>query len=341
MKTNSEIYEIVMARKGEYETRKTARNKQIMAAGVGVLVLALCVGVGVAAQKGGAPVVKAGGSSAETGTIVPAGNPAEQTAVTRPDDPTAGEDPVVFPPDQNGNREAAWNGNGEPAQTTKIYGGANVPDEGRSGAPRKPDPTEPTTATPKDGAGSTYGGDIQSGGWVIPVVPDVTGAKPGVKVVGEKITDAEALAYLQENTWIGSALAASGVQTEDITYSKAGYCHVSYDGAEGKPLEVRQNFRDYLAYSGGKLIAIITVTKENGKLSATPAFGGPWFGDYDAFLRAHKGEKLLYVYAGWMEIIITPNNQYVNPQGTDVSAYFAGVENPYEYFYHEAATYTP
>lgn len=343
MKTNSEIYEIVMARKDEYETRKTARNKQIMAAGVGMIVLALCVGIGVAAQKGNVPIAPAAGESQTADKpIVPGGAFEEQTAVTRPDDPTVPEDPVVFPPFQNGNREAAWNGNGEPAQTTKIYGGANVPDEGRSGAPRKPDPTEPTTATPKDGAGSTYGGDIQSGGWVIPVVPDVTGAKPGVKVVGEKITDAEALAYLQENTWIGSALAASGVQTEDITYSKAGYCHVSYDGAEGKQLEVRENFRDYLAYNeSGKLIAIITLTKENGKLSASPAFGGPWFGNYTAFLNAHKGEKLLYVYAGWMEIIITPNNQYVNPQGTDVSAYFAGVENPYEYFYHEAATYTP
>ena len=340
MKTNSEIFEIVMARKDEYETRKTARNKQIMAAGVGVLVLALCVGIGVAAQKGGAPVVKAGGSSAETGTIVPADNTAAQTAVTRPDDPTAREDPVIFPPDQNGNREAAWNGNGEPAQTTKIYGGANVPDEGRSGAPATK-PTETTAKAPEDGAGSTYGGPTQSGGWMIPCVPAVTGAEPGVKAVGEKITDDEALAYLRENTWIGSALAASGVPVENITYSKTGYCHVSYDGAEGKPLEVRQNFRDYLAYSGGKLIAIITVTKENGKLSATPAFGGPWFDDYDAFLRAHKGEKLLYVYAGFMEIIITPDNRYVNPQGTDVAAYFEGVENPYAYFYSDAATYTP
>ena len=148
-------------------------------------------------------------------------------------------------------------------------------------------------------------------------------------------------AYLRENTWIGSALAAGGVSADDITYSETGYCHVSYDGTEGKPLEVRESFRDYLAYNDGKLIAIITVTKENGKLSASPAFGGPWFGKYDAFLKGHKGEKLLYVYAGWMEIIITPDNRYVNPQGTDVSAYFAGVENPYAYFYNEAATYTP
>lgn len=329
MKTNNEIFDLVMERKGEYETHRSANRKRFAAAGVGVIAVALCVGIGVAAQKGNIPIAKGNG---ESGTAVSENNAVEQTAVTRPDDPTVDEESVIFPPDQSG----------ETAQTTKIYGGANVPEEAtdRAGAPWKPDPTETTTAKPQDGSGSTYGG-VQSSGGCIPVVPAATGAKPGVNVVGEKITDAEAKAYLRENTWIGSALTASGVPANDLTYSETGYCHVSYDGAEGKQLELRQNFRDYLAYSGGKLIAIITVTKENGQLSATPAFGGPWFSEYDAFLNAHKGEELLYVYAGFMEIIITPDNQYVNPQGTDVSAYFEGVEKPYAYFYNDAATYTP
>ena len=340
MKTNNEIFDLVMERKSEYETQRSARRKRLTAAGVGVAVIALCVGIGVAALKGGTPAVKAGGEDKTNAcTTGQDGNAVEQTAVTRPDDPTVSEDPVVFPPYESG--EAAWNGNGEPAQTTKIYGGANVPEEStdRAGAPWKPDPTETTTAAPKDGSG---GVSEWSGGPMIPAVPAVTGAKPGVKVVGEKITDAEAKAYLAENTWVGSALAASGVSFEDISYSETGYCHVSYDGTEGKQLEVRQNFRDYLAYSdSGKLIAIITLTKENGKLSASPAFGGPWFDRYAAFLKGHKGEKLLYVYAGWMEIVITPDGKCYNPQGSDVSAYMEGVENPYAYFYNEAATYTP
>ena len=331
MKTNNEIFDLVMERKGEYETRRSANRKRFAAAGVGVIAVALCVGIGVAAQKGNIPV-KAGGENETEGWVEPSGSAEEQTAVTRPDDEVDIAEPVIFPPYHSG----------ETAQTTKIYGGATVPEEDtdRAGAPWKPDPTETTTAKPQDGSGSTLGG-VQSSGGCIPVVPAATGARPGVNVVGEKITDAEAKAYLRENTWIGSALAASGVPADNIRYSETGYCHVSYDGAEGKQLELRQNFRDYLAYSGGKLIAIITVTKENGQLSATPAFGGPWFSEYDAFLNAHKGEELLYVYAGFMEIIITPDNQYVNPQGTDVSEYFEGVENPYAYFYCDAATYTP
>ena len=333
MKTNSEIFDLVMERKGEYETHRSANRKRFAAAGVGVIAVALCVGIGVAAQKGNIPVKAGGENETEACWVEPSGSAEEQTAVTRPDDEVDIAEPVIFPPDQSG----------KAAQTTKIYGGANVPEEAtdRAGAPWKPDPTETTTAKSQDGSGSTYGG-VQSSGGCIPVVPAATGARPGVKVVGEKITDAEAKAYLRENTWIASALSASGVPADNITYSETGYCHVSYDGTEGKQLELRQNFRDYLAYSdSGKLIAIITVTKENGKLSATPAFGGPWFSEYDAFLNAHKGEELLYVYAGFMEIIITPDNQYVNPQGTDVSAYFEGVEKPYAYFYNDAATYTP
>ena len=261
-----------MTRKDEYETQRTARNKRIAAAGAGVLVIAICVGIGVAALKGNTPVVKADGDSqSENSSVTPADSTAEQTgvsyAVTRPNDTTVGNEAVIFPPDYGS----------ETTQTSKIYGGANVPDEGvnRTGAPETK-PTETTTAASKDGSG---GVSEWSGGPMIPAVPAVTGAKPGVKVVGEKITDAEAKAYLAENTWVGSALAASGVSFEDISYSETGYCHVSYDGTEGKQLEVRQNFRDYLAYSdSGKLIAIITITKENGKLSASPAFGGPWFG---------------------------------------------------------------
>lgn len=329
MKTNMEIYDLVMERKDEYEAQKAARMKRLTAAGVGVIAIALCVGIGVAAQKGNIPVKAGGESQAEDGTVVPGSSVAEQTAVTRPDDPTDGEEAAIFPPDQNG----------EAAQTTKIYGGANVPED--AGFYTEDVEAERGGASPQDGSGSLSGGDTQTDGYNLPAIPAVTGAKPGVNVVGEKITDAEASAYLRENTWIASALAASGVPADNITYSETGYCHVSYDGTEGKPLEVRQNFRDYLAYNGDKLVAIITVTKENGKLSATPAFGGLWFSDYDAFLRAHKGEKLLYVYAGFMEIVITPDGRCCNPQGTDVCAYFEGVENPYEYFYNDAATYTP
>ena len=348
MKTNAEIYDIVMERKDEFEVHRRARNRRVGAIGSAVLAVAVCVTLGVAAKNGSLKAVTAAGSQNAAGyegsEIIPSediyGEEAEQTAVSKADDDNAAGNP----------NETEWTGK-EMQTTDKIYSGAIVPGES-SGFIDKEDiekgkntksQKENTTAPPNDNSGGTYGGD-GVGGWCIPAVPAVSGAKPGVRITGEKITDAEAKAYFAENTWIVSALSSSGVPSDNLRFSDKGYCHVSYDGTEGKQLEVRQNFRDYLVYNNGKLVTIVTLTKENGKLSATPAFGGPHFDDFNAFLQKHKGEELLFVYAGWMEIVITPDGECVNPQGYDISKDYGlndlGV-NPYSYFYCDAATYTP
>lgn len=337
MKTNGEIYDIVMERKKDYEIRTRARNRRIGAIGATALAVAICVTAGVAAHRRSVASVQSrggeNGAGYETSELSAIDNYEEQTAVSRADD--------------NPTEEYT----GKEKQTTQtdiifpgIYEGAVVPessgfiDKEATGKGK-----ETTTAVPKDASGGTFGGNNSGDGnkWMIPATPDATGAKPGVKITGEKITDAEAKAYFKENTWIVSALSSSGVPADNLKFSDKGYCHVSYDGTEGKQLEVRQNFRDYLVYNNGKLVAIVTLTKENGKLSANPAFGGPHFDDYNAFLQKHKGEKLLFVYAGFMEIVITPDGEAVNPQGYDMSGYLDGLDNPYKYFYSEAATYTP
>ena len=184
--------------------------------------------------------------------------------------------------------------------------------------------------------GSPSGGNV--GGWAIPALP----FDKEIKITGEEITDAEAQEYFRKNqNSIISALASSGVSTNSIKISDKGYGHVTYNGEEGKSFEVRQNYRDYLVYNGNELIAIITLWKENGEIFNTPSFGAAWFDDYNKYLQTHKGEKLVYVYAGWFEIIIAPDNTYYNPMGLDASAYLEGIEKPYEIFYHESATYTP
>lgn len=201
--------------------------------------------------------------------------------------------------------------------------------------------TEPPTtqgASAPQHAGDKSGGNI--GGVMIPALPqDRT-----IRYTGEAITDEEAAQYFHENrVWLASALGASGVDADGIRFAESGYCHVSYDGTEGKSFEVRQNFRDYLVWNGDdRLIAIVTLTKENGSLSGTPAFGAPWFNGYNAFLQKHKGEALVFVYAGmWPEMVLTPDGGVFNPQGTDISRYLEGVENPYEIFRCDAATYIP
>lgn len=191
--------------------------------------------------------------------------------------------------------------------------------------------------TKKDADNEKSYGDGVFGGFFIPCVP-----QGEVVTEGEAITDEEAKRYFEENTSIISALSSSGVQTENLKIAEKGYCHVSYSGVENEKLTVKVNHRDYLVYSNDSLVAIITLFRdESGKIFDSPAFGAPWFDEYNNFLCCHKNEKLLYVYAGSAEIVITPENEILNPLGLDAERYFEGIENPYERFYNENAVYVP
>lgn len=192
------------------------------------------------------------------------------------------------------------------------------------------------TETPTDeGAFSGDGFSL----WMIPSLP----FDRSISITGEDITDEEAKAYFETNiNSIISSLASSETPVDNIRISDKGYSHVYYDGTEGKSFEIRQNYRDYLVYNGDKLIAIITLYKENGEIFNTPSFGAKWFDGYGKYLEEHKGEKLVFVYAKFYEIIIAPDNTYYNPMGLGVTDEYIGwLENPYDVFYHELATYIP
>lgn len=170
-------------------------------------------------------------------------------------------------------------------------------------------------------SGGTYGGDIGI---------SVTGIN-AFKETGEAITDEEAQEYFRKNFGsIASSLFESGVAADSLRISEKGYCHANYDESTGGVFEVRQNFRDYLAYNGDELVSIITLVKENGEIYSSPAFGGPWFGDYNRFLQSHKGKKLLYFYIGQAEVIVTPGNEVVNPLGLECTGMFKGYDSVYE-----------
>lgn len=192
----------------------------------------------------------------------------------------------------------------------------------------------PGNDTPtNDGSGDFY----SVGGFMIPCPPQSN----GITFTGEKITDEEAAAYFRQNkVSIVSSLSSSGVAADNIKISEHGYSFISYDGTERKGLEVRQNFRNYLVYNGNRLIAIITLVKENGELSNTVSFGAKWFDGYNQFLQAHAGQKLIFVYAN-VEIVIAPDGSYVSPMGFDVSNYLSWSKNPYEWFYNENVVFIP
>ena len=247
---------------------------------------------------------------------------------------------VIRPPEA----PAVTDGTGRPAQ----YGGPGSEQQptdvrGPADTQSPTDVQSPTGAQDSTAAPDVTDGDGPSGGEIgyysIPTLP----RDREIVAVGEKITDEEAAAYFaQRRGSLAQSLGASGVAADNITISEKGYCHVCYSGSEGEKLEVRENFRDYLVYNGEALVAIVTLYKEDGKLYDTPAFGAAWFADYAAFLRQHAGEALVYVYAGFAELIITPEGGVYSPlPSVRAAAYTAGTEDPYRTFYHPGAVYVP
>lgn len=184
-------------------------------------------------------------------------------------------------------------------------------------------------------------------------------------VTGEKITEEEAREYFNKNSAsLASSLAASGVEIAEIAYEadydgaqvicakdslviRKGYCHVSYDGNtdESKPgLTVKQNFMDFHVYNAGRLVAIVTLVKENGLIYATPAFGAPWFDSFDKALQKYAGKKVLFLYAGAMAYAIAPDGKVIHPQGYESSVKDSGLDkfpDAYNWFYNEQCVYTP
>ncbi|MCR5150794.1 MAG: hypothetical protein K6B52_06175 [Clostridiales bacterium] len=315
-----------MDRKREYDNKKSVIKKRIGSIGTVALALIICLTAGIAAKR---VRIKSLAAADEKSELSIAENYELNTVAS------CGEGAT----DTAGKKE---NDSNKEIQTIQgVQSSTSVPES--SGFIEKEDiarGVETTAVASVKKSGEIYGGETFDNHWMIPATPAAVGAKPGVRITGEKITDSQAKEYFNKNTWIVSSLASSGVSTDNLMFSENGYCHISYDGTEGKQLELRQNFRDYLVWNNEKLVAIVTLTKENGEINATPAFGGPHFDDYNAFLQKHKGEKLLFIYAGWMEIVITPEGEAVNPQGYDMSGYFDGADNPYEYFYFEDATFT-
>ena len=114
-----------------------------------------------------------------------------------------------------------------------------------------------------------------------------------------------------------------------------------YDGTPGKGLEALRNARDYLVYSGDRLAAILTLAKENGVLRHSLAFGPAGYEEYDEYLNAHKGQELMCLYAGSVEIILAPDGDSIDPLGSDVDDHLSWVSDPYEWFYSKDVAFIP
>ena len=166
--------------------------------------------------------------------------------------------------------------------------------------------TSTTAAAVEPEISTGHGPDDTFGGPEAVDPKDVT----GFIVTGEPIGDDEAKAYFAEHMdSILSSLIASGVNAWGAQVKYPGYSHMTLDTTG----DVRRNFRDYQLWVDDGLIAIVTLSKQDGEIYATPAFGAPWFSSFASFLLQHRGEKLLCFYNGFMELFLTPDNELYAP----------------------------
>ena len=333
MKTYEETFHAVLTKRDALLTEKNRRNKTVRRIAVPLACGAVLLAVAAGILRGGVLNKKP--------TVPPEENAPQGTApaVLREESAAQTTAPALSweaPDTQTASRDV-------PAGETGVSRGyaVSVPEVPADGVPTTAAAAPPEPAAAEDGG--NFGGTNKSGGNVgyfnIPVLPqDRT-----LVTTGERITDEEAAAYFAERkSSLAQSLAASGVPASDLRFSEKGYCHVCYSGLEGERLEVRENFRDYLVYNGGSLIAIVTLYKEDGKLFDTPAFGAAWFSDYNAFLQKHRGEALVYVYAGSAEIVLTPDGgMYSALAGIVPEYYMEGIADPYRVFYHPSDVYVP
>lgn len=140
-------------------------------------------------------------------------------------------------------------------------------------------------------------------------------------------------------------LRASGLSIDELRFAPNGYGHIR-TGDSGNELIL--NARDFLLYDGDELVAMVTVIKEPDRISGGLSWGGPWFSEYQAFLEAHKGEALVYLYVGDVDAILTPDGQIFTLLNTGRPGY--GIEDAvdpaeqpryYEFFRRDENTYIP
>lgn len=156
------------------------------------------------------------------------------------------------------------------------------------------------------------------------------------------LTNEEGYSYLENHlVSIKNDLSASGVKLENgLRISAGGYSHMR-TGDSGNEMAV--NARDYLLYSGDKLVSIATVIKESGNISYGLMFGAEWFDNYNSILKKYAGKELVYIYAGDVEVILTPDHKVLSTMGIDLSDVIDADEadSYYNYFKQAQNTYIP
>ena len=344
----------ILEKTAALKQQRTKRSRAVCAsAGAFAVLLGAALLVRqVKSKPGFAPGMGSTGSTTKSAT---AGGETPEL-YNEPSDPSA-LCPGPLLPGESGSTAPSDPGVVQPFGTTNQSGGTDAPTAiappGESESTRAPTDWAPpdvsgtdvattqgvtqSPSQPRDESGSL--GDTQDD---LPITIERLQTELGVGRRNETLDAAAADRYIADNkAQILYSLSMNGVPTDgNVTISKTGYTHLNLSGG-GTWKELATDFRDYLIYNDDRLIAILTLWIDNGAVHASPAFGAPWFDDYNAFLLSHKGEALAFVYVGMVEAVVTPRGEVLNPMGLDLSDRFPDSANGnyYDYLAYPENTY--
>lgn len=330
MISDKEIFDIALAKRDEYETKRKERNKKL-AVGFTALGCAVLVAAGGAALK-------------KTGSKIFAGKSSEQASnEVQVIDGTDIEDYSYLLAYGNGTDTEEITGNSGYENSNSKEIDENTREEmtetdGRGGAPsvkpgdenrlyettakpaeRKTEQNTDVVSTPKKESGtpSADGGSeaVYGGVYANNYLSSKNISGLCVKIKGTGITDDELEKYIKENAKsIVSGIAFDSKYGGNGEYKicTKGYSHLTTDE---NGLWINIDFVDCIITKNGKIVGIVTVFKDNGKLHNSVAYGGAAFGNLQKAFDENPGKELVFVYDGMTpEILISPDNKmYFNP----------------------------
>lgn len=287
MKTHEEMFESVLKRRDEYEIKKYKRNKALISAAAGVCSLAIVIFGVTLYSRNNAP--------SKTQETAPAMNMADGKADGIPET-------LIDVVTVETNTSYADNTNAE--TVTEVF----VVEETTSVITATTKPVKTNTANAETATSKPESADEMKAeaGDRDAALPYISGINIALK--GETITDAELKAYIKKNAEFMVASVAFDLGKGEYRVCTKGYSPLTVSTKEG--LFINTGFVDCPITKDGKIVAVVTVYKNNGVLYDSVAYGGRGFATIQRAFEENPDEDLVFIYVNEVpEVIITKENK--------------------------------
>lgn len=163
----------------------------------------------------------------------------------------------------------------------------------------------------------------------------------GIEVLGREyeLSAEEAAAYLETvKDSISRDVTASGFPTGTLHF--VGGFSTLRSGDPGNTMQV--DWKQFFGYDGDRLAVTVDVTKDASGIHHFVAFGNDAaLAQFDAVLKAHKGEELVMISAGWVEALVSPANEVIGRTGALLSEVTEEGADYYGYFKQPQNVFVP